>query len=144
MVVSDANSWVYTGTGLVNGSVIPDVVASDFDHVLNAVGEPTNLQVLAHSPVPVSEATVSGMIWGGVSYSDMVYFTNPTSHAGTLDTGNNVWVGDLIPCTSANPRCPAPLLTAITNNILRVFGQGPAGLTEPSTSNVASIWPAGS
>ncbi len=144
MVVSDANSWVYKGTNLVNGSVISDVIASDFDHALNAVGEPTNLQVLAHSPVPVSEATVSGNIWGGVSYSDMVYFTNSTSHAGTLDTGNNVWVGDLIPCTSADPRCPAPLLTAITNNILRVFGQGPAGLTEPSTSNVASIWPAGS
>jgi hypothetical protein len=144
MVVSDASSWVYDNTGLVNGSSIPDVVASDFDHVIDSSGEPSNLDVLGHSPIPDNEATVGGTTWSGVSYSDMVYFTNPTSHAGTLDTGNNVWVGDLAPCTSTNPHCPAPVLSAITNNILRVFGQGPAGLAHPSVSNLASISPAGS
>ena len=144
MVVSDASSWVYAHTGLVNGSSIPDVVASDFDHVIASPGEPANLDVLGHSPIPLGQATVGGATWNGVSYSDMVYFTNPTSHAGTLDTGNNVWVGDLAPCPSTNPQCPAPVLSAITNNILRVFGQGPAGLTHPSVSNLASIFPAGS
>jgi len=145
MIVSDAKSWVYQGTGLVNGSSLVNVIASDFDHVIPSPSEPPNLQVLSHSPVPVNEGTASGQVWNGNSYSDMVYFTNPISHAGTIDTGNNVWVGDLNRCTTATyPTCPAPQLIAITNNILRLFGKGPAGLIEPSVSNLASIAPAGS
>jgi hypothetical protein len=145
MVVSDANSWVFHGTGLVNGSSLVNVVASDFDHVIPSPAEPANLEVLSHSPVPVSEGTANGGIWNGNSYSDMVYFTNPVSHAGTIDTGNNVWVGDLNRCTTATyPTCPAPQLIDITNNILRLFGKGPSGLIEPSVSNLSSIIPAGS
>ncbi|MDE3094218.1 MAG: hypothetical protein KGJ47_10605 [Acidobacteriota bacterium] len=145
MVVSDAKSWVFQNTGLTNGSSLPNVIASDFDHVIASNSEPANLDVLGHSPIPVNEGTASGTTWNGVSYSDMVYFTNPVSHAGTIDTGNNVWVGDLNRCTTAtDPTCAAPALITITNNILRLFGRGPAGLYEPSVSNVASIVPAGS
>lgn len=144
MVVSDASSWVYKNTNLTNGSSIANVISSDFDHVIPSSGEPSNVDVLAHSPMPLSEGFASGTTWNGESYSDMVYFTSPTSRSGTLDTGNNVWVGDLAPCTSAITDCPAPVLTTITNNILRVFGQGPAGLIEPATTNLASIFPEGS
>jgi len=144
MVVSDASSWVYAGTGLKNGSVLPHVIASDIDHVIASGAEPGDLQILGHSPVPTNLGTFSGTTWNGVSYSDMVYFTNPTSHAGTIDTGNNVWIGDLNRCPVTAADCPAGALIKITNNILRVFGQGPAGLVEPSHSNVASITPAGS
>ena len=143
MVVSDANSWVFRGTRLTNGSSLQNVIASDIDHVVPS-GEPANLDVLAHSPIPTSDGTFGGSTWNGMSYSDMVYFTNPVSHAGTIDTGNNVWVGDLSRCTSATPNCAAPALIHITNNILRVFGQGPAGLIKPAVSNLNSISPAGS
>lgn len=145
MVVSDASSWVFQGTGLVNGSSLVNVVASDFDHVIASASEPANLEVLSHSPVPTSEGTAGGGIWNGDSYSDMVYFTNPVSHAGTIDTGNNVWVGDLNRCTTATyATCPAPQLINITNNILRLFAKGPSGLIEPSVSNLSAITPAGS
>ena len=59
-----------------------------------------------------------------------------------IDTGNNVWVGDLRPCT--NVGCAAPTLTKITNNILRAFGQGPAGVLQPPLPNTDSISPADS
>ncbi len=144
MVVADANSWVFKNTNLSNGSALANVVASDIDHVIPSSAEPANLEILAHSPIPTSTGTFSGTVWNGVSYSDMVYFTNPTSHAGTIDTGNNVWIGDLNRCTSAQPGCAAPALIQITNNILHVFGQGPAGLIEPATSNLTTIFPAGS
>jgi hypothetical protein len=144
MVISDASSWVFKGTGLQDGSSLAGVIASDFDHVIPTSATPSDIEVLAHSPIPASDGTVSGGLWSGVSYSDMVYFTNPTSEAGVIDTGNNVWIGDLRPCTSENPGCAAPRLTKITNNILRLFGQGPAGETEPAVSNLASISPAGS
>ena len=144
MVVADASSWVFAHTNLSNGASLANVVASDIDHVIPSTGEPANVEVLAHSPIPTSDGTFSGTTWNGTSYSDMVYFTNPTSHAGTIDTGNNVWIGDLNRCTSAQPGCAAPALIQITNNILHLFGQGPAGLLAPSTNNLASISPAGS
>ncbi len=142
MVISNASSWVFRGTGLQNGSSLPGVIGSDFDHVI--AGSPTNVQFLAHSPIPTADATVSGSIWDGVSYSDMIYFTNPTSDAGVIDTGNNVWIGDLRACTPGSGTCEAPTITKITNNILRIFGQGPAGNLEPAVANASSIGPSGS
>ncbi len=141
MVISDASSWVFAGTGLQNGSSLADVIASDFDHVIS--GAPADMQFLAHSPIPADAATVSGAIWGGDSYSDMVYFAIPSSGAGVIDTGNNVWIGDLRPCASS-ATCAAPAITKITNNILHVFGQGPAAQLEPVVSNANSISPSGS
>ena len=143
MVIDDASSWVFQGTGLATGSSLPGVIGSDFDHVIPSAATPPDIEILAHSPIPATDGTVSGGIWGGVSYSDMVYFTNPQSQAGVIDTGNNIWIGDLRSC-APGASCNAGPLTRITNNILRVFGQGPAGKLEPATSNLASISPAGS
>jgi hypothetical protein len=141
MVIADASSWVFRGTGLQDGSSIPGVIASDFDHVIG--GAPANIEFLAHSPIPTGEGTVSGSVWGGDSYSDMIYFTNSASQAGVIDTGNNVWIGDLRPCATT-VACAAPTMTKITNNVLRMFGQGPAGQLEPVIPNEDSINPAGS
>ncbi len=141
MVIADASSWVFSGTGLHDGSSLGGVIASDFDHVIS--GAPTSMEILAHSPISTSEATVSGSAWGGESYSDMIYFTDPNSDAGVIDTGNNVWVGDLRPCATPGT-CAAPTITKITNNILRIFGQGPAGQLEPIVSNAQTLSPPGS
>jgi len=135
MVISDASSWVFRGTDLNDGSSLTGVIASDFDHVI--AGSPSNVEILAHSPIRAGEATISGGTWDGESYSDMVYFTNPTSEAGVIDTGNNVWIGDLRTCVEAE--CSAPTLRKITNNILRVFGRGPAGISYPSVPNADSV-----
>jgi hypothetical protein len=144
MVISDASSWVFEGTGLHDGSSLAGVIASDFDHVISNPATPSNVEVLAHSPIPAYEGTISEGLWDGMSYSDMVYFTDPTSQAGVIDTGNNVWIGDLRRCSSDAPECPAPTLSKITNNILWLFGQGPAGEIEPAVSNLSSIQPFGS
>ena len=144
MVIDDATSWVFEGTGLADGSSLPGVIGSDFDHVIPSASTPSDIEVLAHSPIPADEGTVSGGIWDGVSYSDMVYFADPQSQAGVVDTGNNIWIGDLRPCAPGTPYCEVGPLTKITNNILRVFGQGPAGKLEPAVSNLSSISPAGS
>ena len=136
MVISDASSWVFRGAGLQDGSSLPHVIASDFDHVIS--GSPTDMEILAHSPIPADESTASGSIVDGDSYSDMVYFAVPSSDAGVIDTGNNVWIGDLRACASGET-CVAPTITKITNNILRVFGQGPAEELEPVVPNVSAI-----
>jgi hypothetical protein len=144
MVIADASSWVFQGTGLHVGSSLPGVIGSDFDHVIASSATPSDLDILAHSPIPLSQATVSGGEWDGETYSDMVYFTNPQGKAGVIDTGNNVWIGDLRACAPATTNCPMPTLTKITNNILRLFGQGPAGVLRPAVSNVDAVSPYGS
>lgn len=144
MVIADASSWIFQGTGLQNGSSIPGVVMSDFDHLDPSGGSPPNVDVLAHSPVPLSESFTSQGEWGGQTYSDMTYYTDPTSGAGVVDTGTVNWIHALTPCSPGPQSCAAPVVTTITENILRVFGQGPAGREHPSVGNWQSIRPYGS
>jgi hypothetical protein len=144
MTITDAGAWVYAGTGLKNGDTLPGVIGSDIDHVISTSVTPKNLEILAHSPISTSTGTFSGETWGGKSYSDMVYFTDPHSMAGVIDTGNNIWIGQLRPCKKTQPGCPAPILQTITGNILRVFGAGPAGLGQSPHPNRDVTLPAGS
>jgi len=143
-VVADAASWVFSGTGLHNGSVLPRVIASDIDHVDQYPGMPTNLTVLGHSPVPLSKAYTNQGTWGPYTYSDMTYYTVPASHAGIIDTGNNNWINAMGYSCPRTGVCAATELQKITGNILRLFGQGPAGSRRPSRSNLAVIHPLGS
>ena len=65
MTVTDASAWIYRGTGLQNGSLVPNVILSDIDH-LGPVGTvPANLDVFAHSPVSTSVVFTSQGSWNG-------------------------------------------------------------------------------
>lgn len=141
-VVFDPVPWVFKGTGLTKGSKIPEVVDSDIDHVAESLPTPADIQVLGHSPVPLSIAYTNQGEWGGDTYSDMTYYTNPKSKAGVIDTGTTNWICALSLC-AGNPTTKADL-KQITGNILRLFGEGPAGDSEPSAHNTASVTPAGS
>ena len=144
MQVFDAGSWLFAGTGLHDGSLIPSAINSDIDHVLPSAGLPQDVQVLAHSPIPLSEAYTNQGRWNGSTYSDVTYYTEPTGGAGVFDSGDNVWVATLQPCPATDPGCPAPTMRALTANVLRLFGQGPSGRTEPSQPNWRTVVPVGS
>ena len=143
LVVADATSWVYRGTGLRAGSAVPGVVGSDVDHFYAAMVHPANVQVLAHSPIPLD----LGQTEIGAFYSDMTYYTDPGSGAGVLDTGTTNWIPalghDRSGCTrhgrpagrGAGARCAAAVIQRITGNILRAFGGGPAARRHPSIAN---------
>lgn len=141
-VVADASDWIFAGTHLRDGSSIPDVIKSDIDHVVPG-GSVPHLQVLGHSPLPLWAMYTNQGEWGGYTYSDMTYWTSRSSRAGVLDTGTVNWIDALTFCPSRTA-CPAPLVDAITGNLLRVFGEGPAGVRHPSVGNLAAVSPAGS
>jgi len=129
--VADATAWVFQGTGLRDGSVVPGVIASDVDQFDAAQSYPPDDQVLAHSAIPAS----LGQAALGSFYSDMTYYTDPQSGAGVLDTGTNNWIPALLHDHSGcgtRAGCAAAFVQRITGNVLRVFGQGPAGRTHPS------------
>ena len=144
MTVTDASAWIYRGTGLQNGSLVPNVILSDIDH-LGPVGTvPANLDVFAHSPVSTSVVFTSQGSWNGYTYSDLTYYADPTSRAGILDTGTVNWISAIDPCVAAGSDCFSVPVAQMTLNILSVFGHGPAGQLEPSQGNWRSVTPAGS
>ena len=144
MVVSDGAAWLFAGTGLHTGSVIPDVIGSDIDHLDPDRGlVPADLQVLAHSPVSLSEAYTNQGTWSGYTYSDFTYYTDPGTGAGVIDTGNTTFIGDLGSCTTGPGDCQ-PVLLRIVANMLHLFGQGPAGRVAPATGNWRTVTPIGS
>jgi hypothetical protein len=130
MVFVDASSWIMAGTGLADGSSLPGLVGSEFDRYSPQFPSPTDVQILAHSPLTCQ---------GRPSTSDMTYYTAP-SGAGVFDTGTNVWVASLgNACPASMPGCPYPATVRITENVLRGFGAGPAGRRHPSVANATAV-----
>lgn len=143
MVPLVASSWIFAGTGLAAGQSIPSMINSDIDHIDPAGPIPADLEVLAHSPIPLSEVYTNQGAWGGMTYSDMTYYTDPSSHGGVFDSGDNVWVGALRPCSPVSA-CPSAVVRKMTENVLRLFGQGPAGKLAASVANWRAVTPPGS
>ena len=142
-VVYDASSWIFEGTGLSDGSQIPDVIRSDIEHV-DLTSAPAGLQVLGHSPVPLTSAYTNQGQWGGDTYSDMTYYTDASSQAGVFESGTVSWISRLTLCEAPSGPCPARDVERITGNLLRLFGRGPAGRFQPSVANASQVTPPGS
>ncbi|MGD0440941.1 MAG: N,N-dimethylformamidase beta subunit family domain-containing protein [Acidimicrobiales bacterium] len=139
-VVADASAWIFQGTGLVDGSKVPGVIATDLDE-FDAYDYPTNLEILGHSPVPLREAVSDQGDSQGFLDSDMTYWTDPKSHAGIFDSGTTNWIPAMAPCRPAERSCPGPIVGEITGNLLALFGKGPAGLFQPSKADWQQIYP---
>ena len=128
MVVAEADNWLFAGTGLQDGGHLSDVVASEYDRYDTSVPHPANVEVLARSPLTCG---------GKRDHSDATYYT-ALSGAGVFATGTNAWIGDLT-AGCAKPGCAGPTLIRMTQNLLALFGAGPAGVTNPSKSNTAGL-----
>ena len=134
-VVYNATAWIFRGTGLAKGSSVPDVIASDIDHLDPSAPMPADLQVLGHSPVPLADAYTNQGDWGDDTYSDMTYYTNPKSGSGVFDSGTVNWLTALVACSAK--ACPATEIGKITGNLLAVFGQ--AGRPHPPVRRQLAI-----
>ena len=140
-VVYDAAAWPFAGTGLKNGSQLAGVVMSDVDHLAAPASTPADLQVLGHSPIPAADIYTNQGTWSGQSFSDMTYYTDPHGQGGVIDTGTVNWIHAMSTCPAKLADCPVATVQHITGNILRLFGQGPAGRTVPSVANWESVQP---
>jgi hypothetical protein len=132
MVIADAGSWVFEGTGLVNGQHLPRVVQGEYDHYVTGLPAPQGVMLLAHSPV---------VNRGPGRFSDMTYYTAPNG-GGVLATGSAAFVNKLsdAPRIYSNVIVPAipgvtDVLTRLMHNVFSVFGRGPASAEQPSVAN---------
>ena len=125
MVVAASNSWVFDGTAVRDGSRLQSTVGPEYDRYNPRLPGPTNVEVLAHSPVRCR---------GQSSFSDMTYYTAP-SGAGVFATGTNWWISKLaLQCDPLVRPCVTDVVSRVTMNVLAAFGSGPAGRVHPSVA----------
>jgi hypothetical protein len=116
MVITRPDSWVFANTGLSRGARLPGLVGGEYDRYVALAGVPTDVEILAHSPLTCG---------GRSSYADMTYYTAP-SGAGVFDTGTQTWT------TRLDGPHQLQAVVAITTNVLIAFGQGPAASVHPA------------
>jgi hypothetical protein len=128
MRIVDPSAWVFAGTGVTAGTALPNVVGNEYDRVFAGPWTPTNLEVLAHSPLTCR---------GKADFADMSYYAAP-SGAGVFASGSIHWI------CSIDGLCPttndaAAVVQQVTTNVLVAFAAGPAGKAHPSVANVAAL-----
>jgi len=128
MVVTDASSWLFAGTGLTQGQQLPNVVVGEFDQYVPGAPGPTNLDVVAHSVVPNR----------GHNYSDVTWYA-VDGGGGVFASGNASWIANLVDTTMVPPNViPEPdpgvstALLRVMENLYAVIGAGSASATQPS------------
>jgi hypothetical protein len=127
MVVTDAGVWPFAGSGATDGTQLDGVEAGDYDAYDTTQEGPPDVEVLSHSPVRPEV--------GHILDADMTYYTWANGGGGVLATGTIGWIPALAACPGPSATCPARIVQAVTGNILRLFGQGPAGKYHPSVAN---------
>jgi hypothetical protein len=117
--VTAPNHWLMAGTGVRDGQLFESLVGNEFDQVADS--SPKNIDVLARSPVKCNASTTGT--------HNMTYYSH-SSGAGVFATGTIWWICaiDSVCSVPANEK----FVRQVTENMLRVFAAGPAGLTHPS------------
>ncbi len=132
LVVADATSWLWRGTGLSDGSVLAGALGGEFNHFNPALANPPSVQIFGHSGVAggTSDVTYSALAGrGGVWCSGTGQWIFHLSDAPRL---GGRWIPNATPVT-------APL-EAATVNLLALYARGAAGTTTPSQDNTAQFY----
>jgi hypothetical protein len=133
MIVTNASHWLFTGAGVTNGSIFPNVLGYETDS-LSALAPP-GTTVLAHSPFPKGAPQVN---------ADMTIYT-AASGANVLAAGTVEWVTGLDGFAAS--RGVVPGVQKVTANFLARAMQGPAPANPRlpatvTTSSAAVAYPA--
>jgi hypothetical protein len=130
MKIVDPGFFLFAGTGVRAGTTWPRVVGNEYDRVTPESPTPTDIHVVAHSPLTCH---------GVHSFADMTYYTAPAG-AGVLASGT-FWLEP-----SMGPLCPQPgasssqcQIRGFLSNVLTTFAAGPVGLDHPSVNNLAQL-----
>lgn len=95
LVVADGASWLFEGTGLAAGDVLPGLVGNEYDLAYGDAAQPTSLAIAARSPVVSAEGTPS---WAATaSYraesGAVVFAAGTIGWARGLDPGDDAYDG---------------------------------------------------
>jgi hypothetical protein len=140
LVVADASSWIWGGTGVTDGQRLHRVVQGEYDRFDPSSSGPQNVEIAAHSPVTNR---------GSGRFSDVTWYTTPGG-GGVFATGNASWVNKLSHTTAFPTNVVPAALPGVTDVLLRamenvysVLGTAPGSATRPSRPNWQPISSAG-
>jgi hypothetical protein len=130
-VVRTPSFFAFRGTGAKRGSSYPGLVGLEIDRARPGGATPRNLEVVAHSPVQCN---------GANTYSDTSYYV-AHSQAGVFATGTMRWTQALAGTMRSYGVTQATIkfVRIATDNILRAFALGPAGLRHKPKANLTSL-----
>lgn len=129
MVVVNTDNWLFEGSGLRDGDVLPGLVANEYDRVTPEQPTPENIEVFCHSPV---------VCRGKRSFADVTWYSAP-SGAGVFAVGTFEWIKRLIEDTrgrTPSAADPPAAIQAVTTNLFDAVAAGPAGAAHPSVRNL--------
>lgn len=130
--VAEPGHWLFAGTGVSHGARFPHLVGTEYDRVTGGPDTPRPIEIVAHSP----------LVCRGVrSFHDSAYYT-AASGAGVFNTGTMRWVESLKGDGAHRiPSGTARFTRRVTENLLRAFGEGPAGRARPARDSLANSRP---
>ena len=132
-IVQNASSWVYAGTGFVNGSSVPGIVGYEYDKIWNNGFTPPGLTVLSNSPV------VGCCEGSGNSDSNASLYTAASGArvfaAGTIQWS---WGLDNYSANYANAGIQRTTANILNNFISSVTPPAPAVSLSPNSLNFGS------
>jgi hypothetical protein len=139
LVVTDPSSWLWTGTGVTAGQKLPNVIQGEYDRFDSAVPGPTNVEIMAHSPVANR---------GLGRFSDVTWYTT-YGGGGVFATGNASWVNKLSHTTAFPDNVVPAAIPGVTEILLRAMenvyatlGVGLGSANQPSRANWSEVAPA--
>jgi hypothetical protein len=126
-VVASPGWWGFQGTGARSGDRFGSLVGPEADRVYLNARTPRPMEVLSNTSYSCRGVTTT---------AQSVYYTTP-SRAGVFSAGTLRWDCAII------DSCDVPLgertrnfVRAVTDNVLRVYANGPAGRRHPARDNV--------
>ncbi len=111
-VVTNANHWIYNGTGLNNGDSISGVVGYEYDRIWNNGLTPVGLVTLSSSPVTD--------IYGNNGTANGTIYTASPGNGLVFDAGTMYWEWKLDDNT-LNAHGADPRIQQMTINVLNVY-----------------------
>jgi hypothetical protein len=136
MKLVNTDNWVFNDVDLSNGRTMKKLVAIEADGLGPSSSEPSNLEVLASSPV----------IYKNSRYNHAMTYYSADSGAGVFATGTIGWINAL-DITEWGDEGVSTFVRGVTTNVLQAFATGPAGVAHPSVGNASryrsSVQPAG-
>ena len=136
LIVTDASSWFWNGCNLEDGHPFPTTILGEYDRYVPSLPGPSNVDVVAHSPVP-----------GQSNWSDMTYYTAPGNGGGVFSSGSASFVSLLSTTGIIYPNVVPGPFPGVTDEINRAmenlysrFGLGPASRHGRSTGNWTEVY----
>ena len=126
MKLVNTDNWVFNDVDLSNGRTLKKLVAIEADGLGPSSSEPSNLEVLASSPV----------IYKNSRYNHAMTYYSADSGAGVFATGTIGWINALDVAEWGDEKV-STFVRGVTTNVLEAFAAGPAGATYPSVGNAS-------